>query len=116
MRLMLLTAALLAADSDLGAAAPAAPESVQTSAADSAPAPSDPAPSQPQVPAISMGRIVIVRDHHGRAAPAIVVTVKENGTIDAQLFRADHAVHAAEGLDQVDPAGTARGWFWPQRV
>ena len=67
-----------------------------------------------QVP--SMGRNVIVRSG-GKCAPGIVAEVREDGSIDVQIFRADHMVHAGHSLTEVGPdAESGDGWFWPPRV
>jgi hypothetical protein len=57
-----------------------------------------------------MGSTVIVH-HKGKAAPAIVVDVREDGSLDVQIFRGDHLPHAAQGLKPVAP-GNSDGWSW----
>jgi hypothetical protein len=78
------------------------------------------APKTPPAPIgpahVTQGRIVIVRGHRGNE-PAIVTEVREDGSIDAQVFRCDHLVHTAEGAKQIDPSDDdAIGWFWPPRA
>lgn len=115
MRLMILRAALFAADADLGAGAP----DVQASAPGQPPAP---VPTTGGVQGVGLvafptaGRIVMVREHGKVDAPAIIVTVDSDGLIDCSVFRADHSQHAAHKLTEIDPANaTARGWYWPKR-
>lgn len=72
--------------------------------------------SQPkQVP--SMGRIVITRREHHGTAPGIVTAVREDGSIDVQIFKADHMTHTAESMAEVKADDeSAVGWFWPPRT
>ena len=39
------------------------------------------------------------------------------GTIDVQVFRGDHMLHAAHHESEVGPdAESGAGWFWPPRT
>lgn len=170
MRLMILRAALLAADTELAAGAPA----VQTSAQEATEASTAPAPEahheahaehaghpaadlaagapQPPVdndhvapgaekfgtqpptpspaptgstgsgtatapqPAVSVGRIVLVREKGYADSPCIVTSVA-NGLVSGNVFRGTHIPHVAENLAEIDPGNTTgHGWFWPPRV
>ena len=71
----------------------------------------DKAPQKP-----SLGRIVIVRQEGKDNAPGIITAVREDGTVDVQLFRADHMPHVGHRLGETDPKDTGAGWFWPPRV
>jgi hypothetical protein len=66
----------------------------------------------------SMGRIVIVRHEHHVDAPGIITAVREDGTIDVQVFCGDHLPHVADRLLEIHPpeADSSSGWFWPPRV
>lgn len=67
-------------------------------------------------PVPSMGRNVIVRQGSTKA-PGMIVDVREDGTVDVQIFRADHMIHAAHRLSEIGPdAESGDGWFWPPRV
>jgi len=74
------------------------------------------AASQPkQLP--SMGRIVITRREHHGTAPGIVTAVREDGSIDVQIFTGDHMTHTAESMAEVKADDeSAVGWFWPPRT
>jgi hypothetical protein len=64
----------------------------------------------------SVGRIVIVR-HSGQGYPAIIVQVREDESIDVQIFKADHTPHGAHAVKEVDPdTEGGDGWHWPARV
>ena len=65
----------------------------------------------------SMGRIVIVRQS-GQSYPAIIVAVREDDeSIDVQIFKADHMLHGAHAVKEVDPEiENGDGWHWPERV
>jgi hypothetical protein len=62
----------------------------------------------------SMGRIVLVRQS-GTSYPAIVVNAREDGSIDVQIFKADHTLHGAHAVREV-PDEMGDGWLWPPRV
>jgi hypothetical protein len=69
----------------------------------------------PQKP--SLGRIVIVRQTGRDDAPGIITAVREDGTVDVQLFRADHMTHVDHRLAEVGPdAESGAGWRWPPRT
>ena len=62
-----------------------------------------------------MGSIVIVR-HGGKKAPGIVIDVREDGSLDVQMFKGDHMPHAAHRLQKVGPEPeSGDGWYWPPR-
>jgi hypothetical protein len=63
----------------------------------------------------SMGRMVIVR-HGEKKVPAVIVDVREDGSIDVQAFHADHMPHSAHRLQEIDADGTGDGWYWPKRT
>lgn len=56
-----------------------------------------------------MGSTVIVK-HSGKKAPAIVVDVREDGTLDVQIFRGDHMPHSAHAVAKAADDGD--GWSW----
>jgi hypothetical protein len=62
-----------------------------------------------------MGRIVIVR-LSGQSYPGIIVQAREDESIDVQIFKADHTLHGASAVKEVDPESEDSGWFWPPRV
>lgn len=59
----------------------------------------------------TMGRTVHVRSGK-QTHPAIIVEVREDGSVDLQVFKADHMQHAAHRVKEAHPE-TGDGWFWP---
>lgn len=67
-------------------------------------------------PAVSLGRIVLVREKGFADSPCIVTSVA-NGLVSGNVFRGTHIPHVAENLSEIDPGNTTgQGWFWPPRV
>jgi hypothetical protein len=75
-------------------------------------------PKQTSTQKPSLGRIVIVRHEHHVDAPGIITAVREDGTIDVQVFRGDHFPHVADRIAEIGEPETDKspGWFWPPRV
>src|SRR5580698_6564282 len=53
-----------------------------------------------QAPKPSIGRIVLVRREHHGVAPAIITAVREDGTLDLQVFHADHIPHVGHAVTE----------------
>lgn len=64
----------------------------------------------------SQGRTVLVR-HGEKTHPGMIVDVRDDGSVDVQIFRADHMTHSAHALKEVGPElESGDGWLWPPRV
>ncbi len=63
---------------------------------------------------VGVGTSVIYRDGQGAEHAAIITRVYETGAIGVHAFVDDSYSGPVGGLDQVDPDGTARGWFLPR--
>lgn len=97
--------------------APTEPPKVEpTPAPAPSPAPTGSGTLSALKPAVSVGRIVLVREKGHPDSPCIVTSVA-NGLVSGNIFRGTHVPHVAENLAEIDPGNeTGQGWFWAPRV
>lgn len=59
-----------------------------------------------------LGDIVLVRLEGYRVSPAIITDVREDDSVDVQVFIGDHAQHLASSLQQASPDDDSSfGWY-----
>lgn len=75
----------------------------------------EPVVSAPEVPQVTIGRIVQYVTLDGNLVPAIICRSRfEGGIVDLQVFHYDRGIELARGVVQGD--GTApETWCWPRR-